>query len=66
MQANTVYETESATTATIDGEEELPAGLPADVVEAITRLHRLDKQADVIRRCVESLRATAHSVLTRR
>lgn len=60
MQTDTAHITDTGTiVSATPGPEDLPAGLPANVIRAITLLERLDAQADEIRLCAEAMRTYA-------
>jgi hypothetical protein len=64
MQGDSADPTASGQTGTIGvHDEEVPPGLPPDVVRAIALLDRLEKQAEEIRMCVEEMRASVNAVL---
>ena len=66
MYTDTAYPPESAPVATASPHhDDLPPGLPRDVVRAIMLLDKLDQQAEVVRRCTEAVRASANAVLGR-
>lgn len=66
MQTDTAYPTESDPVATTSPHhDDLPPGLPANVIRAIMLLDKLDQQAEAIGRCTEAVRASVDAIFAR-